>query len=70
MAHLLSNTLYSKRNFPYLSFCILGGLDENGESNHITSIFVFVNVCMTSNSAFGTELLYLQVVVLFINMTV
>lgn len=31
IAQLLSCMLYSKRFFPYYSFCLLSGLDENGK---------------------------------------
>lgn len=29
LAHLLSNTLYSRRTFPYYSLCVVAGLDEH-----------------------------------------
>jgi 20S proteasome subunit beta 6 len=31
-AQLLSNLLYSRRRFPIYAFCLLGGIDERGES--------------------------------------
>ncbi len=30
MSHLLSTQLYMRRQFPYYSFCVLGGLDTSG----------------------------------------
>jgi 20S proteasome subunit beta 6 len=30
LSHLLASTLYSRRTFPFFSFCSLAGLDENG----------------------------------------
>ena len=30
LAHLLATVLYSRRNFPYFSFCAVAGLDEHG----------------------------------------
>lgn len=30
LAHLLSVTLYSKRFFPYFTFCLVGGIDKLG----------------------------------------
>jgi len=31
ISNLLSNVLYSRRNFPFYSFCVTGGFDENSD---------------------------------------
>ncbi len=38
IAQCLSNTLYFRRFFPFYVTCVIAGLDEEGECNHVVSV--------------------------------
>jgi 20S proteasome alpha/beta subunit len=48
-ASMLANQLYRRRNFPYLSFCLSGGLSKSGTRHHanrfryVTTLYIDVS---------------------------
>jgi 20S proteasome subunit beta 6 len=44
LSYLLSYVLYQRRNFPYFSFCVVGGLDERGQVYIYKYIYVRIYI--------------------------